>query len=271
MMSILGATAEDMEEILKGLGYRGEPKTAEEVMGRLEAFDAAARAAEEAKAAEPAAQDHGDEMADPNVPATVAPGAKPQDGVAEANAVDADADQSVAGPDLTAEPVEPDPVNLSHDDVMADPNVSPAPAASAELAPADASPEPAAAAESEAAPEAPAEEPKPVIVWRQGRFGDRNQRHGGQRQGDRRGRHGGGQQGQQEAGEREGGRPRRFDRKGRPGEGEQRGFKGKRPPRDGGGKDKPFRERPPREERPARIDPDSPFAKLAALRDQLKK
>ena len=26
-----------------------------------------------------------------------------------------------------------------------------------------------------------------------------------------------------------------------------------------------------REERPARIDPDSPFAKLAALRDQLKK
>src|SRR5690606_41718808 len=26
MMSILGATAEDMEEILKGLGYRGEAK-----------------------------------------------------------------------------------------------------------------------------------------------------------------------------------------------------------------------------------------------------
>ena len=282
MMSILGATAEDMEEILKGLGYRGEPKAAGEVAARLDAFDAAARAAEEAKAAEPAAQDHGDEMADPNVPATVAPGAEPQDGVAEPNAVDADADQSVAGPDLTAEPVEPDPANLSHDDVMADPNVSPAPAASAELAPADASPKPAATAEGEAAPaadaaapapEAPAEEPKPVIVWRQGRFSDRTQRHGGPRQGgDRRGRHGSGQQGPQEAGDREGGRPRRFDRnKGRPGEGEQRGFKGKRAPRDGVGKDKPFRERPPREERPARIDPDSPFAKLAALRDQLKK
>jgi ATP-dependent RNA helicase SUPV3L1/SUV3 len=26
-----------------------------------------------------------------------------------------------------------------------------------------------------------------------------------------------------------------------------------------------------REERPVRVDPDSPFAKLAALRDQLKK
>jgi ATP-dependent RNA helicase SUPV3L1/SUV3 len=29
--------------------------------------------------------------------------------------------------------------------------------------------------------------------------------------------------------------------------------------------------RKPREERPTKIDPDSPFAKLAALRDQLKK
>jgi len=28
--------------------------------------------------------------------------------------------------------------------------------------------------------------------------------------------------------------------------------------------------RRPREERPARIDPDSPFAKLAALREKLK-
>ena len=27
----------------------------------------------------------------------------------------------------------------------------------------------------------------------------------------------------------------------------------------------------PREDRPVRVDPDSPFAKLAALRDQLKK
>jgi ATP-dependent RNA helicase SUPV3L1/SUV3 len=243
MMSILGATAEDMEEILKGLGYRGEPKPAAEVAARIETLDAAQRAAE--ANAEPVAGE------------AVLP-----------NAVDADADQPVAGPDLTVEPAAPDEANLSHHDVMADPNVSPAPAA-------------------EALSEEPAEEPKPVIVWRQGRFdrggrpGERNQRPGGgQRPGDRRGRPGG----QQEAGEREGGGrpPRRFDRHGKPdgkpggreergeGGGEQRGFKGKRPPREGGGKDRPFQQRP-REERAPRIDPDSPFAKLAALRDQLKK
>src|SRR5690606_35991075 len=47
MMSILGATAEDMEEILKGLGYRAEPKPAEEIEARLAGLDeeAAAKAA----------------------------------------------------------------------------------------------------------------------------------------------------------------------------------------------------------------------------------
>ena len=49
MMSILGATADDMEEILKGLGYRAEPKPAAEVKARLEAQDAAAREAAAAK------------------------------------------------------------------------------------------------------------------------------------------------------------------------------------------------------------------------------
>ena len=44
MMSILGATPEDMEEILKGLGYRGEPKAESEVKARLEEFEAEARA-----------------------------------------------------------------------------------------------------------------------------------------------------------------------------------------------------------------------------------
>ena len=51
MMSILGATADDMEEILKGLGYRAEPKPAVEVKARLEAQDNAAREAAAAKAA----------------------------------------------------------------------------------------------------------------------------------------------------------------------------------------------------------------------------
>lgn len=57
MMSILGATADDMEEILKGLGYRAEPKPAAEVKARIEAQDTAAREAAAAKlAAEEAAR-----------------------------------------------------------------------------------------------------------------------------------------------------------------------------------------------------------------------
>uniref|UniRef100_UPI0025E246A4 helicase-related protein n=1 Tax=uncultured Nitratireductor sp. TaxID=520953 RepID=UPI0025E246A4 len=47
MMSILGATADDMEAILKGLGYRGEPKPAEEVAAHLKALDAAVSEKEE--------------------------------------------------------------------------------------------------------------------------------------------------------------------------------------------------------------------------------
>src|SRR5690606_15852329 len=138
MMSILGATAEDMEEILKGLGYRGEAKPAAEVAGRIASLDATARAAAQAQAAEPAAQDHGDAMADPNVPATFAADATPEEGAAvETNVVDADANQPVSGPDLAAEPAAPDEASLSHDDVMADSNVSPAPAPADEIVPAE--------------------------------------------------------------------------------------------------------------------------------------
>jgi ATP-dependent RNA helicase SUPV3L1/SUV3 len=62
MMSILGATGEDIEDILKGLGYRAEPKPAADVKARLETLDIAAReaiakaAADRAAAAEAAAQ-----------------------------------------------------------------------------------------------------------------------------------------------------------------------------------------------------------------------
>lgn len=68
MMSILGATGEDIEDILKGLGYRSEPKQPADVKARLEALDLAAReaaakaaadraAAQEAAAAEKAARE----------------------------------------------------------------------------------------------------------------------------------------------------------------------------------------------------------------------
>ena len=59
MMSILGANADDMEEILKGLGYRAEPKPAADVKAKLEALDQAAREAAakaEAEKAEAAAK-----------------------------------------------------------------------------------------------------------------------------------------------------------------------------------------------------------------------
>src|SRR5690606_22541669 len=67
MMSILGATAEDMEEILKSLGYRAEAKPAAEVQARLGALDAAEAArmaaAEAAKAATAEAPPAGEEGA----------------------------------------------------------------------------------------------------------------------------------------------------------------------------------------------------------------
>lgn len=62
MLSILGATAEDMEEVLKGLGYRHEPIDALTANQALEALKTqhgpkpAETAAEEPKAAEPASQ-----------------------------------------------------------------------------------------------------------------------------------------------------------------------------------------------------------------------
>ncbi|WP_336070165.1 helicase-related protein [Nitratireductor rhodophyticola] len=218
MMSILGATADDMEAILKGLGYRGEPKPAEEVAAHLKALDEAAaekdatQKAEEAKPAEP-----------------VAEGA---DAATQTGAVAAQPDEQVAAEPAAAET----------------PDETPTPAAEIKL---DATPE---AVVDESAAETPAEkpageeeEPKPVLIWRQARF-DGRKRHGAGKGNPRqqaRGR-------QERDGAQKRGKPHRKD-------GEKQGFKRK------GASHRP------REERPARIDPDSPFAKLAALKDQLKK
>ena len=320
MMSILGATGEDMEEILKGLGYRGDPRPATEVTARLETLDTDWKAALAAREAAKAATDTGAVASDPAIDPTPAEGTgdpaeapttAPSElpvATVEADGADSDADLSVAGPDLAAEPAPVDPATVDHGDAQADTGVSPAPVADA--------------VESGVVAE-PAEAPKPILLWRQGRF-DRGQRPDGQRQrnGGPRGRPGqrngnrpaesaapaeGGAErpageGQQRRefrardGERnEGGKPR-FDRGGRRDgkPGEERGFKGgegrgpnrnerggergqrgdwnrsERNERSGGGKPD-FKARPPREEKPARMDPDSPFAKLAALRDQLKK
>lgn len=245
MMSILGATTEDMEEILKSLGYRQDPMDAAAVTAKLAELDAFAAAS--AAQAETVVEDT---VFKPAVSATVS--------VSEAKpAIPA------------AEPV-------------------PAPVSSAVEA----------VAETAAAP---VEEPKPVLLWRQGRFEGRNRNQDQNRQRNNRPQQGGqaqegagpnvsGEARKSDTGEEQGAREnrgggKRFDkpRRSRDGEGQDRGqnnkregFKGK--PRDGD------RNRPPKrdhaapqgnkrveQERPVRVDPDSPFAKLLALKEQMKK
>ncbi len=237
MMSILGATTEDMEEILKSLGYRHEPMDAAAVTAKLAELDAAsAEAKPEAAEEKPAVPD-----AEP-VPAPV------------------------AAEEAASEAVEP---------------------AAAEEAPvAEAAAEAPAA---EAGEEAPAEEPKPILLWRQGRSEGRGRDQ--ERGRPHRGGHQGGGHAQEprkaEGGEEQPRGGKRFDKPRRHHDGEE----GKRSHGGKGGqnfKGKPRDHQPKREqagghqaghqggkrfeqERPARIDPDSPFAKLLALKEQMKK
>ncbi|EIM76719.1 helicase-like protein [Nitratireductor aquibiodomus RA22] len=214
MMSILGATADDMEAILKGLGYRGEPKPAEEVAAHLKALDEAAAEKDATQKAEE--------------------GAKPAEPVAEgADAATQPNEEVAVEPAVAETPAEP-----SAPEAEIEPDATPETAAEA---PASETPAEKSAGEEEE------EEPKPVLIWRQARF-DGRKRHGAGKGNPRqqaRGR-------QERDGAQKRGKPHRKD-------GEKPGFKRKGAPHR------------PREERPARIDPDSPFAKLAALKDQLKK
>lgn len=234
MLSILGATPDDMEEILKGLGYRADSVSAEEAA----AFLAAQTGSAAAEA--PAAAEKSDDAVD-------------------------DADQSA---EASAEGEAPAVVTEE-----------PAAAVAAEAV------EPAAAEEQSAEPT----EPKPVLLWRPGGRND-SQRGTGRPAGDRR------PQGQRNPAPREGGEAagekrgegrrddrrsdnrgeRRDDNRGKfagKGDRQDRGDRkdrGPRPERDNN-KSQParFEAKPPRKEKP--IDPDSPFAKLAALKEQLKK
>ncbi len=127
MMSILGATGEDMEEILKSLGYRHEAMDAADVTAKLAELDAFAAEAQVKdtvfKAAAPAA--------------VASEGEKPA--VPAAEPVPAPVEAAVAETVEEAKPVT---------------EVS----------------------------EAPAEEPKPVLLWRQGRFEGRNRNQDQNRQ-----------------------------------------------------------------------------------------
>jgi ATP-dependent RNA helicase SUPV3L1/SUV3 len=313
MMSILGATADDIEEILKGLGYRAEPKPAAEVKSKLEALDVAAREAAEKAAAERAAKKVAEQVAQAAERAADAGNdAEPAEAGAEtaetetrvaieSGVVVADdsgepvAEASVSEVETTPETAAPVAAEESVAvEAGASEEPTQAPSQDAESAEQSGAESTAETAVSETGPsqavaekaETPADEPKPILLWRQARFeGRQGQRHGNQR--DR----GGAPRGRQQNGKpgaeaeargdgknrREGGKER-FERKfqGKPGKPDGQGFRqdrrdGGKPGQKGGFQGKPQFQSKPREERPVRIDPDSPFAKLAALRDQLKK
>jgi ATP-dependent RNA helicase SUPV3L1/SUV3 len=275
MMSILGATAEDMEEILKGLGYRAEPKPAEEVQAKLDALDAAAQAA--AAKAEAGKQTEAPETAGSQETTDAVQGVTSTDDAADAPAVPEEAVAASAEPaaaevqeaaaadpagaDAAAAPVGETETMSSDGAGTGSGGRAAGEASSGEIAEkvADAVAEPVSDA---AAPgEEVANEPQPVLVWRQARS-DQRPRHKGNRDRNRHG-HSAVSGAAGDAGEgREPGKQRPRRGKGKP------GGKGERGPRPAS---KPPHAQKPREERPARIDPDSPFAKLAALRDQLKK
>ncbi|PDT40981.1 helicase [Sinorhizobium sp. FG01] len=222
MLSILGATPDDMEEILKGLGYRADSVTAEEAAAFLAKQDGTPA---EAAPTDEAAGEH----------------------------VEADADAA-------AEPAEEDAAPAEVDSAEAAP-------AKAEAASTEATSDESPVAEQ---PEEPAE-PKPVLLWRPGTRQDNqrsgrhqgDQRRSGQRYGERHG------QGEAREGGRKGGAPARGKAQdGKPG-GQRKERQDRHERHDRSDRSGKFDSRPPRKEKP--IDPDSPFAKLAALKEQLKK
>lgn len=308
MLSILGATPDDMEEILKGLGYRADSVKPEEAAAFLGAQAPAAAAPKaETEAVEPATSD-----------ATASDDAAPASD--DAAAVSG---ESAAG-DVATEETAVEAAPASETEAVSEaPATDDAPGAEetpvseevAEPLPVEAS----ADASDAVASEAPEAEVKPVLLWRPGGRSD-NQRQGERRPGQRDARNGdrrgGNRPGQDKAasaptdgsapaegrpqgrrderdGERkaggggpDGGRPdRNRGRDGKPGEGARPDHKGDRgerrdrndrpggkPSGSGHGKSQApatFEARPPRKDKP--IDPDSPFAKLAALKEQMKK
>lgn len=235
MLSILGATLDDMEEILKGLGYRADQVSAEEAATFLAAQSGGAAKAD---ATEEAASD-------------------------DADASDA-SEQETSAEAATETPAEVKAEEPKSEEATAE----------------EAKPEEATAENAE---------PKPVLLWRPGGRND-NQRSDNRRPGNRnagnRGegerREGGeGRPGNRQNANRDGNREGDRKREGGRPDNKARGNnnRGDRPERkdrpernDRGGKpqgQQRFEAKPPRKEKP--MDPDSPFAKLAALKEQLKK
>jgi ATP-dependent RNA helicase SUPV3L1/SUV3 len=265
MLSILGATLEDMEEILKGLGYRADAVKPEEASAYLATQDASSAPA--AAPTETVVAVVAEDAADHDDADSASEEAPVETTVAETPAVEATAAEAAVVETPATEAA--------------------APEASAEATP--------------AADAAETEEPKPVLLWRLGGRTDNNQRqarsHGDRRGGERQGQERAQGQGQErgerqdrgqgqrrpggEGDNRDGNRQNRGKDGGKPNQGrnEQRGDRndrgGDRKDRNdrnnnrSGAQPLRFEAKPPRKEKP--IDPDSPFAKLAALKEQMKK
>jgi ATP-dependent RNA helicase SUPV3L1/SUV3 len=308
MMSILGAKADDMEEILKGLGYRAEAKPAAEVTARLEALDRAVlEAVEAATTAKEAAKSttatapvereeqvtaeevqpeapQGDEgaasFAGTPAEAEMKAATDVRPGSPEA-ATDPAASGRPAGGEAGTESVEaaiapsPEGIAAADQENGASEAATPASGQTESRTAPSLEPEGETTATAQAVPaetSAETEEPKPILLWRPARFerGPRHQHH----RGHGKPHHQGGANADGDRRDDRAGGNRRFDRKGKPGrfdgKDDNQDRNGRKARYDGPRKDKPASHKP-REERPARFDPDSPFAKLAALRDQLKK
>ncbi|WP_173933512.1 helicase-related protein [Chelativorans sp. Marseille-P2723] len=270
MMSILGATAEDMEAILKGLGYRADAKPADEVAAHIERLDRIAEqdaAASEAKngtqpATDPASTDaisgeagtggrnkESSVEAKTDQPATSqsfaeVPTAEAAAGAQISNPAQEVSDGATAPSAETTQAGTCEPGQQSQPAQPANGGV----AAAAVLQDRQA----ASPGEDQAAPDAQdgeatvvAEPSKTVFLWRPARFERRRP--------------------PRDADKAKSGRP-----KGKPRE--QRAAasrKGATHVRDG--RNVQQGKQPRRDDRRVKVDPDSPFAALAALRDQLRK
>jgi len=247
MLSILGATMEDMTEVLKALGYRHESVEAAEAEQALAALRAKHTPAPTEPNGEVASEPATDESAS-------APGAtvtadetvaEPAPNTEEQPPADSEQPAPVTEPAVEAGNAEASTAEEPAMETKADEPATEAGPVTAETA-----------ADPDTAPDADAEPPAPVLVWRQGRPERPANARQGRRDQDRKGNDGRGD-----------------GHKGKRADGGQGRPKGKRPPRNAnkkGGGPRVTTARPPRP-REKVADPDSPFAKLQALKDQLDK
>ena len=237
MLSILGATHEDMELVLKGLGYRGEPRLESEIKPEPVAETAAPAEEITPTEAEPA---HANEGANEGASEVASEETGEGEAALPAEAI-AERPAETAAPES-----EPDTAAEVPTDVTV----------SAETAASDASPAAASEAATEAANETESEEgPKMILVWRPAprKSGGKPRRNeDGQGKGPNRGQQNGQHRGSQGKNAKGGGKH------------------GKGGARPGRGNAEQRMQAGPRKERDT-IDPDSPFAKLAALKEDLKK